>query len=115
MQICDTYNRTMQAEEKTVGSGWNRASQSKRGLRVDCDDIIMNEIPVKGKLVDANQLLDQLFDKDARPSIRWLRQQTKAKAIPFFRIGHLVFFDVDMVRTALSAKNLVAGRHLIGA
>jgi hypothetical protein len=56
-----------------------------------------------------------LFDQDARPSIRWLRQQTKAKAIPFIRIGHLVFFDVDMVRAALSAKNLVAGRHLTTA
>jgi hypothetical protein len=112
MQICDTYSRTMQAEDKAVGGGWNRASQSKRGLRVDCDNIMMNEITVKGKLVDAKQLLDALFDKDARPSIRWLRQQTKAKAIPFFRIGHLVFFDVDMVRAALAGKNLVGGRHL---
>ena len=73
----------------------------------------MNDISVKGKLVGAEQLLDQLFDQDARPSIRWLRQQTKAKAIPFVRIGHLIFFDVDMVRAALSAKNLVAGRHLM--
>ena len=63
-------------------------------------------------MVDAKQLLNELFDQDARPSIRWLRQQTKAKAIPFIRIGHLVFFDVDMVRAALSAKNLVAGRYL---
>jgi hypothetical protein len=65
--------------------------------------------------VGAEQLLDRLFDPEARPSIRWLRQQTKARAIPFVRIGHLIFFDVDMVRTALSAKNLVAGRHLIGS
>jgi hypothetical protein len=44
-----------------------------------------------------------------------LRQQTKAKAIPFVRIGHLIFFDVDMVRAALSAKNLVASRHLMAS
>jgi hypothetical protein len=75
----------------------------------------MNEITVKGKLVGAKQLLEQLFDQDARPSIRWLRQQTKAKAIPFVRIGHLIFFDVDMVRAALSAKNLVASRHLMAS
>jgi len=71
----------------------------------------MNEISVRGKLVGAKQLLNDLFDQDARPSIRWLRQQTKAKAIPFIRIGHLVFFDVDMVRATLAGKNLVIGRH----
>ena len=81
--------------------------------QIDFATFIMSDISVKGKLVGAKQLLEQLFDPDARPSIRWLRQQTKAKAIPFIRIGHLVFFDVDMVREALSAKNLVAGRHLM--
>jgi hypothetical protein len=75
----------------------------------------MNDMIVKGKLVGAEQLLEQVFDADSRPSIRWLRQQTKAKAIPFVRIGHLIFFDVDMVRAALSAKNLVAGRHLMAS
>lgn len=75
----------------------------------------MNDISVKGKLVGAEQLLDQLFDPEARPSIRWLREQTKARAIPFIRIGHLVFFDVDMVRTALAAKNMVGNRQLMAA
>lgn len=75
----------------------------------------MNDISVKGKLVGAEQLLDQLFDEDARPSIRWLREQTKARAIPFIRIGHLVFFDVDMVRAALAAKNMVGGRQLMAS
>jgi hypothetical protein len=97
----------MQAGEIALADGRNRASQSNRGLRVDCDDIIMNEITVKGKLVDAKQLLNELFDNDARPSIRWLRQQTKAKAIPFIRIGHLVFFDVDI---ATPAQLATAGR-----
>ena len=69
-----------------------------------------NELVLKGKLVTAMQLLEQLFDPDARPSVRWLRAQTKAKAIPYVRIGPLVFFDVDMVRTALAVKNLVRHR-----
>jgi hypothetical protein len=72
--------------------------------------IVMNEVVLKGKLVTAVQLLEQLFDDDARPSLRWLRTQTKAKAIPHIRIGHLVFFDVDMVRSALAAKSLVRRR-----
>ncbi len=54
-----------------------------------------------GKLVDANRLLRELFVQDARPSLRWLRSQTKAKAIPHIRIGRLVFFDVGEVRRVL--------------
>jgi hypothetical protein len=65
---------------------------------------------LKDKLVNAQQLLDELFDPAAKPSIRWLRTQTKAKAIPYVRIGHLVFFDVDLVRRSLAAKNLVQHR-----
>lgn len=73
----------------------------------------MTEMPLKGKLVCAQQLLDQLFDPGARPSLRWLRAMTKAKAIPHIRIGHLVFFDVEMVRAALAGRNLV--RHRMSA
>ncbi len=70
----------------------------------------VSELAVKGKLVNAVQLLEQLFDEGARPSMRWLRQQTKAKAIPHVRIGHLVFFDLEMVRAALAQRNLVRHR-----
>ena len=70
----------------------------------------MNEITVKGKLVSAEQLLEAVFAPECKPSLRWLRTQTKAKAIPHIRIGHLVFFDVEMVRTALTNKRLIRGR-----
>ncbi|MBM3825031.1 MAG: hypothetical protein FJ404_19490, partial [Verrucomicrobia bacterium] len=73
----------------------------------------MNELVVKGKLVSAGQLLDELFHPNCKPSLRWLRSQTKSKAIPVVRIGHLVFFDVDMVRATLAGKNLV--RHRLSA
>ena len=72
-----------------------------------------NELVVKGKLVSAEQLLDQLFDPQCRPSLRWLRSQTNSKAIPYIRIGHLVFFDLEMVRAALADTNLV--RHRMAA
>ena len=78
-----------------------------------CMKTVTNELVVRGKLVNAQQLLEQLFDPEARPSMRWLRSQTKAKSIPHVRIGHLVFFDMDMVRAALAAKNLV--RHRMSA
>jgi hypothetical protein len=72
-----------------------------------------NELVVKGKLVSAEQLLDQLFDPQCRPSLRWLRSQTKSKSIPHIRIGHLVFFDMEMVRAALAGTNPV--RHRMAA
>jgi hypothetical protein len=72
-----------------------------------------SELLLKGKLVNARQLLDEVFTPECRPSVRWLRSQTKAKTIPHVRIGRLVFFDVEMVRLALASKNLVRGRLLL--
>ncbi len=82
---------------------WRRARQIQ----------VMSDVTLKGKLVSAEQLLEQLFAPECKPSLRWLRSQTKAKSIPYVRIGHLVFFDVEMVRTALAARNLV--RHRMAA
>lgn len=70
----------------------------------------MNELKLTGRLVNAEQLLDALFDPEARPSLRWLRTQTKSKTIPYVRLGHLIFFDVEMVRSALANRNLVRHR-----
>jgi hypothetical protein len=70
----------------------------------------MQNLFIQGKLVNARQLLELLFDPQCRPSLRWLRSQTKRKSIPFIRVGRLVFFDVDMVRAALSARNLIRSR-----
>lgn len=70
----------------------------------------MNETKFLGKLVNAKELLDQLFSPECKPSLRWLRSQTRSKSIPFLRLGHLVFFDVEMVRSALADRNLVKSR-----
>ena len=70
----------------------------------------MNEIKLSGKLVGAEELLNELFSDGCRPSLRWLRRQTAAKTIPHVRIGHLVFFDVEMVRAYLAETRLLRGR-----
>ena len=72
----------------------------------------MSEIRINGKLVDAQELLNELFSDDCRPSLRWLRTQTAAKTIPHVRIGHLVFFDVEMVRVHLTERRLLRSRCL---
>jgi hypothetical protein len=73
----------------------------------------MNEIKLSGKLVAAQEMLNEVFSDECRPSMRWLRTQTKARSIPCVRIGHLVFFDVEMVRTHLAGTRLVRGRCLV--
>ena len=54
-------------------------------------------------------MLAAVFAPEARASLRWLRTQTAARTIPFLRIGHLVFFDVDLVWRALANKTWYAG------
>lgn len=72
----------------------------------------MNDAPpITGKLVKAEQLLVILWEPESRPSMRWLRTQTKAKSIPTIKIGRLVFFDPDLVRASLARKNLIRSRH----
>ena len=70
----------------------------------------IQERVTQGKLVNAEQLLDELFTPESRPSMRWLRTQTQTKSIPYVKWGHLVFFDVDMVRARLLERNLIRSR-----
>lgn len=62
------------------------------------------------KLVDAKGLLENLFDEASRPTTRWVRDQQKARTIPFVKIGHFVRFDVEKVRAALESKNTVKAK-----
>ena len=62
---------------------------------------------MQGGLLDAPRLLESLFpDSRCRPSLRWLRDQVAGRQIPFIRIGRLVFFNPQMVRSHFDAKAL---------
>ena len=56
------------------------------------------------RLVDASQLLEILFEENSRPCVRWLREQTRARSIPYLKIGRLIFFDPVNVKAHLDAK-----------
>jgi hypothetical protein len=58
----------------------------------------------ESQLVDAERLLELLFEEQSRPSLRWLREQQARRAIPFVRLGRLVFFDLAQVRAALKIR-----------
>jgi len=60
------------------------------------------------RYVDANKLLELLFDEASRPSLRWVRDQQKARTLFFVKIGRRVFFDPVLVKAQLDAK--AAGR-----
>jgi len=61
-------------------------------------------------LVDAKELLALLFSEKSRPSLRWLRDQQAKRSIPFVRLGNLVFFDLEQVRTALQSQRTMQVR-----
>ena len=65
--------------------------------------------PLATRYVDAEKLLEILFDESSRPSLRWIRDQQKARRLPFAKIGRLVFFDPIACKAALDAKS--AGRR----
>ena len=65
--------------------------------------------PLAARYVDAEKLLEILFDESSRPSLRWIRDQQKARRLPFAKIGRLVFFDPIACKAALDAKS--AGRR----
>lgn len=53
------------------------------------------------KLVGAKTLLERLWEEPERPSLRWLRMQTKARKIPYIRLGRRIWFDEDTVRASM--------------
>ncbi len=72
----------------------------------------MNELESdeRARLVNARGLLEALFDEESRPSLRWVRQMQVQRKLPYLKIGHLVFFDVEKVRIALEEKCAVQRR-----
>jgi hypothetical protein len=56
------------------------------------------------QLMSGQKLLETLFQAECRPTLRWLRDQQKARRIPFVKIGRLVFFCPAQVRQALQGK-----------
>jgi len=65
-------------------------------------------------LVDGPRLLEMLFPNPVcRPSLRWLKGQEKNHALPFMRIGRLIFYNPPRVMAAMEAKTLaVKGRGM---
>ena len=61
-------------------------------------------------LVDAVTLLKTHWHPDAAPSLRWLREQTAKRTIPFLKVGHKVFFDPAKVRQSLAKRFTVEAR-----
>jgi hypothetical protein len=60
---------------------------------------------LEGQFVDARRLLEIVFEEGSRPSLRWLRDQQVRRAIPFVKLGRLVFFDPVQVRAALNRQS----------
>ena len=68
------------------------------------------EIKNAAKLVNAERLLEALFDEESKPSLRWLRQMQAQRVIPYYKLGHLARFKVEEVRVALENERRVNTR-----
>jgi hypothetical protein len=68
----------------------------------------MIETTQQAKLTDARGLLEEVFAKRGRPSLRWLRQQQKLNVIPHVRVAGKVFYDPAAVRAALARSHQTA-------
>ncbi len=62
------------------------------------------------RLVNAEGLLEALFDEQSRPSLRWLRKMQAHRVIPYYKLGHLVHFNVQEVKEALQSERRVNTR-----
>lgn len=71
-----------------------------------------NQITEGLQLVRAERLLELLFEKDSRPSLRWLRQMQAQRKIPYIKLGHLVRFDVEEVRCAMLENCTIRAKTL---
>lgn len=55
-------------------------------------------------MVDAHALLQLLWDEASRPSLRWIREQTARRTIPFVKLGSRVWFVPSEVKRYLQDK-----------
>jgi len=62
------------------------------------------------KFVDGKRLLEVIFDDASRPSLRWLRGQQARRAIPFVRLGRLIFFNPEHVLESLNARSTIRSK-----
>ena len=87
----------------------------------DPSDLVANSVPalpaspaINGhtitKLVSGAKLLELLWEDSSRPTMRWLRSQTKRRAIPFARSAGRVWFDPSEVKASLSRVEIRRGR-----
>ena len=59
---------------------------------------------ISSRLVRGPRLLEILFEKEARPTLRLLRDLQKRGITPCYKVGRLILFDPTEVREAITAK-----------
>ncbi len=59
------------------------------------------------KLLTAEQLIEDLFPVNCRPSMRTFKRWQARRIIPYYKIGQRVYFDPVAVREKLEKKNIV--------
>lgn len=69
--------------------------------RLQCEE---RPIAQGEQLVSAEELLMIVWSRASRPSLRWLREQQAAGAIPFVKVAGRVWFSPSEVRRHLARR-----------
>ncbi len=78
---------------------------------MDIETTTMNTSNKNTSLTDIVGLrLSGIFPSGNEPSIRTLREWTKLRRIPYHRLGHFVYYDVNEVADHIRTKLLVPAR-----
>jgi len=63
------------------------------------------------RYVSAPKLLELLFPKESRPTVRWLREQQKRRRIPYKKIGRKVYFRPNEVQEAIERNFTITAKY----
>lgn len=62
------------------------------------------------RLMSAEELLDLLWSRQSRPSLRWLREQ-QSLGLPFYKVAGRVWFRLSEVKKYLEEHRMVRRRE----
>src|SRR5207249_11466853 len=84
-----------------LSPGETRSFGAMKTTQTDNDKLTTRAEKDRAKLVNADQLLETLFDAECRPTKRTLWNWCRLGYVPVIRIGVSVFFDPSAVRQVL--------------
>jgi hypothetical protein len=106
---CETCQEEATIYDEVLGCHFCASCLKKIDERVaEINDTKKRSEKPNQQLVSGPHLLEVIFESESRPTLRWLRDQTRLEALPFVRQGRLIFCDPNQVREHMKAAGMQA-------